>query len=208
MNSRIKKSIATQRVVFKATIELNSEYRERFNSNSDYYDKSNRLRPNGKYWFGNKEEKVSYEELEKVLTKTIEDKLLPRVNELLENEHILEVKIVNVNEGSIEIIFTVLIFAGQALLGGIIYDLIKYSARELLTKMLKNNYGNFFDVDVTIISPSITRNCYDEKCKRGLPVIYDSIESNKRGVFFYYLLFSNFLLMGIILGMIYLTIIR
>ena len=199
---RLKKSIETERVVFKATIELNSEYREKFNSNSDYYDNSNRLKPNGRYWFGNKEEKVSYKELETLLTKTIERELEPKVNELLEDEHILGVKVISVNEGSIEIIFTVLVFAGKAILGGLVYDLIKHIAKELLTKTLTNYYGYFFDVDVSILSPSISRNRYEEKCGRGLPIIYDYIGSNKRGAFFYYLLFSNFFLMGIIMGII------
>ena len=208
MNRRIKRTIETEKVVFKATIELNSEYRERFNPNSDYYDNSNRLKPNGKYWFGNKEENVSYKELENLLTKTIERELEPKVNELLEDERILDVRIISVNEGSIEIVFTVLVFAGNALLGGIVYDLIKHIAKELLTRTLTNYYGYFFDVDVSILSSSISKNRYEKKCGRSLPIAYDCIWSNKRGAFFYYLLFSNFLLMGIILGMIYLTIIR
>ena len=77
MRRIFKKSIPTKRVVFRATIELNSEYRERFNPNSNYYDDFNRLNPKNRYYFGKNEKKVTYEELKDVLTGTLETELLP-----------------------------------------------------------------------------------------------------------------------------------
>jgi len=199
MKSILKKSVTTKRVVFRATIELNSDYRERFNSNSDYNDNSNRLKPNGKYKLGNKEEKVSYEELKEVLTETLETKLSLEVNELLDTP-ILAVKINNVNEGSIEIIFTVLLNAYQFIASLSDFfdsvELIKDTAKKLLTRKLNKNYGYFFDVYVDNISPSRNRNYFEKECGRILPVSYR--DNNKRDVFFYYLLFSNIVLTAII----------
>ena len=192
MMKRIKKkSIPTQQVVFKTTIELNSsEYRKQLNVNSEYYN-SFRLKPNNKYWFAKNEIEVSYGELEYELTKTIETELLSNVNEHLDDKLIRDVKVLRVNEGSIEIIFQVALFAGTAVLSGIIYDLIKFTAKKLLTRRLISNYGDFFDVDVMVTSssidtsPSIIRSFYKES-----------------GAFFYYLLYSNFFLMGIIFGIV------
>ena len=149
------------------------------------------MKPNNKYWFAKNEIEVSYGELEYELTKTIETELLSNVNEHLDDKLIRDVKVLRVNEGSIEIIFQVALFAGTAVLSGIIYDLIKFTAKKLLTRRLISNYGDFFDVDVMVTSssidtsPSIIRSFYKES-----------------GAFFYYLLYSNFFLMGIIFGIV------
>ena len=188
MKRIFKKSNPTEQVVFRTTIELNSDSREKCNSNSNSSDKLTRLKPNGTYSFSKEEVKFSYEELEKVLTKAIETELQPKVNELLDDKPIRKVKIVSVNEGSIEIIFIVT----TTIISNIIYDLIKYTAKKLLTRILNNNYGYFFDVDVDIVEGEIIRNCYEEKCGRDLPMICYCIGNSKRDAFLYYLFFLIF----------------
>ena len=192
MKSIFKKSVPTEIVVFKATIELNSdEYRGQLNSNSNSHYNSYRLKPDNKYWFSKKEKEVTYKELQYVLVKTIKAELLQEINERLEDKLALNVKVISVNKGSIEIIFSVLLYAGGAVLSGIIYDLVKYTVKNLLAQELLDNYGDFFDVDVMVtspligITPSIMRRSYEE-----------------RGAFFYYLLYSNFFLMGILFGIV------
>ena len=191
MKRIFKKSISTKKIVFKAKIELNSEYREQLNSNSNHYYNSNRLKPDNIYWFNKKERKVSYEELQYELAEIIEIELLPEVNKLLKDNIILDVQVIDTDEGSIEIIFEVLLFAGTAILSGIIYDLIKYGVKKVLTRRLINNYGDFFNIGVTVISPSIIGNPYELKGT-----------FKEKSAFFYYLLFSNFFLMGIIFGIV------
>jgi len=183
MKRIFRKLTPIKQVVFKATIELNSEYREQ---NSEYYEI---LKPNGKYWFRKKEKKVSYEELVDFLTETIEYELLPEVNKGFKNNPVRDVKIIGVNEGSIEIIFSVLLFAGTSVLSGIFYDLLKNAVRRLLKRKL-NYFGDFFDVNVIVISPSKNRNYVENEYE---------IDNKKRDTFFYYLLFSNIVLIGIVI---------
>ena len=181
MNRFKRKSITTKQVVFKVTIELD----ESIISIKDDNVSSDKLEQDRKYWFANTEKKVRY--YEKVLKETLEKDLKFEVNKHFEEKPIETVKIISVNEGSILGFFTVEFVIGT-LVGNVIYDLIKYTAKELLKNRLGRNY--FIEIDVDIISLPIIRNSYEEK-----------------GAFFYYLLHSNFFLMGIVFGGIVLGII-
>jgi hypothetical protein len=210
MKNFFNKSIPKKRVVFRSTIELNSNYREKFNPNSNYHDDINKLKPDKGYYFGNKEEKVSYEKLKVFLTDTLENELLSKVNDLLDTP-ILGVKINSVNEGSIEIVFTILVNAYQYIAS--ISDfldsvsLIKDTAKNLLKRKLNQNYGDYFDVDVYNIAPSrdnIERHFYgDMKHGRVFPLNYNDNNSTKRDGFFYYLLFSNIVLTVVVILLIW-----
>jgi len=184
INSILRKLFPEKQVAFKATIELTPEYEKQLGLDQGLY-KAYQLKPNNKYCFVEKGEVVSYEELEKELAQAIKKELSERVNGCLDDKPIKDVKVIGSDERCIEIIFTVLLkCVGKAVLSGIIYDVIKHIAKKLLIEKLVYRYGNFFDIDVTVILPSIVGNPHE-----------------KRGAFFYYLLFSNLFLMGIILGL-------
>lgn len=211
MKRLFNKPIAKKRVVFRATIDLSSNYSDRFNPNSYAYDDINRLRRSNKYYFGNKEEKVSYDEIKDLLTDTLERELLPDVNDILDTL-ILGVKINSVNEGSIEIIFTVLLNAYQYIASiSDFFDsinLIKDTAQKLLYKKLRKNYGDYFNVNVYNILPSTSHSYIEEmshwnvKRGRGFPLNLHN-DTNRRDGFFYYLLFSNIVLIAIVIFLVW-----
>jgi len=185
INSILRKLFPKKQVAFRATIELTPEYEKQSGLDQKLY-KSYQLKPNNEYCFVEKGEVVSYEDLEKEIAETIQKYLSKRVNECLDDKPIKDVKVIGGNERCIEIIFTALLkCVGDAVLSAIIHEAIKHIARKLLREKL-GRYGNFFDIDVITISPSIVSDSHE-----------------KRGSFFYYLLFSNLFLMGIIFGLLW-----
>ena len=192
MKRIFQKSTQTERVVFRATIELNSDYRE-LNSSEEV----NRLTPKKKYYYFIKEDKkeeASYEDIKKTLTKSLDADLLREVNELLDTP-ILSVKVNSVNEGSLEIIFTIITNVATS----VITELIKYVAKNLLIRALNNRYGYFFDVSVDCISQ--IEELRDMKCCGYLPVNFNNVNNTKRDEFFLllsYILCTNIALMAVI----------
>jgi hypothetical protein len=93
------------------------------------------------------------------LTETLEEELLPKVNELLDTP-ILAIKINSVNEGSIEIIFSALVSAYQFIssISGFFdsIELIKDTAKSILIKKLNKDYGYFLMFMLIIFYRQIT----------------------------------------------------
>ena len=115
------------------------------------------------------------------------------------NLEVSDVQVQAVYEGSIEVVFTV-VLSFLELVGGLkdLYDavkLIREIAGKHIAMKLKNEYGDYFIVNMDAVSPDI----YDHRYAGKFTVEKSEMdESSKRDAFFYYLLIANIALILII----------
>jgi len=194
------------KAVFSITIDTNDKYAESRSSNSN---RSYDLIPNGKYWFGNKEIFVTYDDIKDFVIGILNNDLKDECKQFLDIP-VLEIKVQGVYEGSIELFLTVL-FGVIAGVTGIkdLYDSIDFLrilAEKKLEKRLKEKYGDYFRIDVNKKIPHDT-HYYNEqeyffKHHVYIPQYSFNNEELKRDSFFYYLLFSNIALIAIVVTLV------
>ena len=176
------------------------QYKAVFRTRIDFKndEKTSRpLRPGQTYYFENQRE-VSYSDIanetERIINNDLKDEL-----QKYTSLSIQEVQTQSVYEGSIEIIFTV-ILSFLELVGGLkdLYDavyLLKEIAERHINKKLSNKFGNHFRVDTYVIAPR--EEDYWRFEKRYM-VEQGSNGEVKRDAFFYYLLVANVVLLLIV----------
>lgn len=142
--------------------------------------------------------KVSYEDIANEAIRIINSDLKPELQKYTDIS-IEEVKVQTVYEGSIEIIYTV-ILSFLNLISGLkdLYDavrLIKEISERHINKKLSDRFGRHFKVDTYVIVPE-----YKEHLRLEEKMMGAQGDSNvgKRDVFFYYLLVANIVLLIII----------
>ena len=154
----MKKRKQQYKAVFRARIDFRNEYKT-----------SNTLSPGTYYYFQN-EQKISYSDIVEESERIINVELKPELQKC-SNLSIQEIQTQFIYEGSIEIIFTV-ILGFFNLIGGLkdLYDtvhLIDSIAEKQINKRLNDKFGNYFRVDTYTIAPEI-RDCYYHKSRHAI----------------------------------------
>ena len=185
----------TYKAVFSVTIDTNSEYREK----SDYHES---LVPGGKYWFKQQEKHATYDDLKEFAIRVLNNELDDECRQFLDIP-VIEIKVKGVYEGSIELFFIV-VFGVIAGVTGIkdlhdSIDFLRTLVEKKLEKRFQQKYGNHFRIDVRKQIPR-DRDYYDKQHfhKNHFPLMQSNKQSKRDG-FFYYLLFSNIVLLAIVI---------
>lgn len=175
------------KTVFRARIDFNYD---------EPYQES--LHPGGVYYLSkHSESKVSYEDIANEAIQIINSDLKPELQKYTDIS-VKEVEAQAVYEGSIEIIYTV-VLGFLDLVGGLkdLYDavqLIKEISERHINKKLSDRFGRHFKVDTYVIVPD--EHWQFEKEMLGNCSVDGSEE--KRDAFFYYLLVANIVLLIIV----------
>lgn len=178
---------------FKAVYSAHIDFKDK----EDLNRKLRPLKP-GEYNYLKNERNVSYSDILEKIDTAINAELKEELSKYT-NLKVSDVQAQAVYEGSIEVIFTV-VLSFLELVGGLkdLYDAVKL-IREIsgkhIAKKLKNEYGDYFIVNVDAVSPDIYDLRYDRKFIVGKS---EMDESSKRDAFFYYLLIANIALILII----------
>ena len=178
---------------FKAVYSAHIDFKDK----EDLNRKLRPLKP-GEYNYLKNERNVSYSDILETIKTAINAELKEELSKYT-NLEVSDVQIQAVYEGSIEVVFTV-VLSFLELVGGLkdLYDavkLIREIAGKHIAKKLKNEYGDYFIVKVDAVSPDIYDLRYDRKFIVGKS---EMDESSKRDAFFYYLLIANIALILII----------
>ena len=194
---KLFKKSKTSRIIYSANIDLNYELR----------NEGQRLHRNNTIWLPNQEKKIESKEIEKLIEQTIKYDLEKEIKKTIGLD--IRTEINSTRYGSIEVIFTVFIttFSFIAGIKGF-YDsimFIKKQSERLLKSNLNEQFGDFFSIGVTAEYPSIESRDISMKeldflLRKGKYYgHYEPInEKPKRDGFFWYLLISNIILLGII----------
>ena len=178
---------------FKAVYSAHIDFKDK----EDLNRKLRPLKP-GEYNYLKNERNVSYSDILETIDTVINAELKEKLSKYT-NLKVSDVQAQTVYEGSIEVIFTV-VLSFLELVGELkdLYDavkLIREIAGKHIAKKLKNEYGDYFIVKVDAVSPDIYDLRYDRKFIVGKS---EMDESSKRDAFFYYLLIANIALILII----------
>jgi len=208
---RRKNNNEAYKAVFSVTIDTNNEYR--YNTDNSPRNNPDKLMPFGKYWF-DKEKHATYDDLKDFAIRILRDELSNECEQFIDIP-ILEIKVANVYEGSIELFFTVL-FGIVSGVTGIkdLYDSIDFLrtlAEKKLQKRFLDKYGDYFRIDVYRQIPR-DRQYHDFELLHKRNVIplhsYFKDMKQKRDGFFYYLLVSNILLFATVIALVFRAIIK
>ena len=178
---------------FKAVYSAHIDFKDKEDLNRELRP----LKP-GEYNYLKNERNVSYSDILETIDTVINAELKEELSKYT-NLKVSDVQTQAVYEGSIEVIFTI-VLSFLELVGGLkdLYDavkLIREIAGKHIAKKLKNEYGDYFIVKVNAVSPDI----YDLRYDRKFIVEKSEMdESSKRDAFFYYLLIANIALILII----------
>jgi len=178
-----------------------------FNHNSK---QNERLEPNGHFHF-QREKSATYDEIKMFCTDVINRELKEEVNDLVP----LPIKAIDVKKsynGSIVLVVSVVfnIFQFVASIRDF-YDsveLIKSIAEKHLRKRLQEQYGEYFTVDARSMTSNDRYDFEDimhsdKRSRRLFTALQNTGVTPKRDVFFYYLLISNIVLLGIVITMVF-----
>lgn len=186
----MKKEEKQYKAVFRARIDFNYD---------ELYQES--LHPGGVYYLNkHSDSKVSYEDIANEAVLIINSDLKSELQKYT-SISIKEVEAQAVYEGSIEIIYSV-VLGFLDLIGGLkdLYDavqLIKEISERHINKKLSDRFGRHFKVDTYVIVPD-----YKEYWRLEEKMIWAQGDSSvaKRDALFYYLLVANIVLL-VIVGM-------
>lgn len=185
----MKKEEKQYKAVFRARIDF---------KHAEPYQES--LHPGGVYyWNKHSDLEVSYDDIVNEAVRIINSELKPELQKYT-SISIQEVEVQAVYEGSIEIIYTV-VLSFLNLVGGLkdLYDVV-HLVREIserhVNEKLSDRFGRHFKVDTYVIVPESREYWRFEKEKLGDPRLDSSIV--KRDAFFYYLLVANIVLLIIV----------
>ena len=185
-------------MLFRSSHMKKKQYKAVFRARIDFKNdepQQEPLVPGHSYYLEN-ERKVSYSDITNEAERIINNDL--KLQKYL-NLSIQEVQSQSVYEGSIEIIFTVVLNFLE-LVGGLkdLYDsvhLIREISERHIKKMLSDKFGNHFRVDTYVIAPR--QEDYWRFEKRYM-VVQGNEEKPQRDTFFYYLLVANIILLLIV----------
>lgn len=185
----------------KMNMKKRQQYKAVFRTRIDFQDDEEpfqSLHP-GRFYYLNNERKVSYSDIANEVERIINDDLKNELQKYT-NLFIREVQMQSIYEGSIEIIFTV-VLSFLDLIGGLkdLYDavhLIKEIAERHIDKKLSDKFGNYFRVDTYVIAPKEEEYWYFEKSH--MMNQQGSSGEVERDAFFYYLLLANIVLLLIV----------
>ncbi len=193
---RLFKKSKTSRIIYSANVDLNYELKTQ----------GERLHRNKAFLLPKQEMKIESKKIEKLIKQTIKYDLEKEIKKFGVD---IKTEINSTRYGSIEVFFTVFIttFSFIASIKGF-YDsiiFIKKQTEKLLRSNLNEQFGDFFYVVVSAEYPSfesreISKEEFDFLLSKRKPYGYfDTInEKPKRDGFFWYLLISNIILLGII----------
>jgi hypothetical protein len=181
---------APYKAVFSVSIETNKNYQE----NNENHPK---LVPSKKYYFD--KEPVKYEDIEVFASSIIDSKLQKEFEQYI-NFPILDIKVKNTYEGSIELLFIVVFGVANGVIRiKELYDSIEFLrdlAEKIFKERFKKEYGDYFSINVNSKIPSDIqhwgkyKNCaFANECP-------------KRDGFFYYLIISNIVLSAIVTALV------
>ena len=176
------------KTVFRARIDFNYD---------EPYQES--LHPGGVYYLSkHSESNVSYEDIANEAIRIINSELKSELQKYTPIS-IKEVEAQAVYEGSIEIIYTV-VLGFLDLVGGLkdLYDavrLIKEISERHINKKLSDRFGRHFKVDTYVIVPEYRDQWRLEEEMIGAQ---GGVSAAKRDAFFYYLLVANIVLLIIV----------
>ena len=189
----MKKKIKRYKAVFRTRIDFK-------------HDEINQkpLRPDDTYYLkGSSNERVSYDDIVNEAVLIINNNLK---SELQKYTFILieEVQVQAVYEGSIEIIYSVVI-GFLELVGGLkdFYDtvqLIREVGERHINKKMSDRFGRHFEVDTYVIVPEKNYLHLEEKMMDGYRMNNDMV---KRDAFFYYLLVANIVLLILVFMLVF-----
>ncbi|MDR0867794.1 MAG: hypothetical protein LBP75_04870 [Planctomycetota bacterium] len=199
------------KAVFSVMVDVNYNYR------NDCGDENAYLQPGGRYYF-NKYAKshknvegngVSYEKISDFITGVITGDLTEVCNQYLDTP--VELKVNGKYDGSLVLVFSA-IFNAVSFISGVkdIYDiaeLIRDLAKERIEKRLDKEYGEYFEVRVERRLPnrrhSDDYHDIEHMPKHGrIPLAVRQAERGMRDAFFWYLLISNIVLVGITVSLV------
>lgn len=174
-----------------------------YSAHIDFKDKEDlnrQLRPlkPGEHNYLKNERNVYYSDILETIKTAINAELKEELSKYT-NLKVSDVQVQAVYEGSIEVVFTV-VLSFLELVGGLkdLYDavkLIREIAGKHIAMKLKNEYGDYFIVSMDAVSPDIYDHRYARKFTEGKS---EMDEGSKRDAFFYYLLIANIALILII----------
>ncbi len=184
----MKKKAKQYKAVLRARIDFN-------------YDEQHQrsLHPGGNYYLDKGIElKVSYNDIVNEVVRIIDNDLKPELQKYT-TISIKEIQVQAIYEGSIEIIYTV-ILSLLSLVSGLkdLYDtvhLIREIAEKQINKKLSDRFGRHFRVDTYVITPE-NRDYWRVEEKIMTVRRENSVEQHD--AFFYYLLVANIVLMAIV----------
>lgn len=184
----MKKEEKQYKAVFRARIDFNYD---------ESYQES--LHPEGVYYLDKRSElKVFYEDIANEAVRIINGDLKPELQKYTFIS-IKEVQVQAVYEGSIEIIYSV-VLGLLDLVGGLkdLYDaaqLIREISERHINKKLSDRFGRHFKVDTYVIVPEYWDHWQLEEQMIGAQGDSSAV---KRDAFFYYLLVANIVLLVIV----------
>ena len=174
-----------------------------YSAHIDFKDKEDlnrQLRPlkPGEHNYLKNERNVYYSDILETIKTAINAELKEELSKYT-NLKVSDVQVQAVYEGSIEVVFTV-VLSFLELVGGLkdLYDavkLIREIAGKHIAMKLKNEYGDYFIVNMDAVSPDIYDHRYAREFTEGKS---EMDEGFKRDAFFYYLLIANIALILII----------
>ena len=186
------------KIIFSAHIDLKYQYTEKGWS----------IKKDGKLLLNDNEKHILVKDIENKITNTIKYDLVDEIKNITGLTVTTQIKSIHYN--SIEVIFTVILKAFsfiasiKGFYGSIIF--IQKHAQRIIRSNLINQFGNYFDVNVSPELPNLDERHFSIKefdyllhRLKHYPGIYNPINSNKRDGLFYYLLFSNIVLLAIII---------
>lgn len=194
---RLFKKPKTSRIIYSANVDLNYDLKKQ----------GEKIQRDKTIWLSKQEKNIESKELEKLIEQTIKYDLVKEIRKTIGLD--IKTEINSTRYGSIEVIFTVFIttFSFIASIKGF-YDsvmFIKKQTERLLRSNLNEQFGDYFSVGVSAEYPSfesreISMKELDFLLRKGRPYgHFDTInEKQKRDGFFWYLLISNIILLGII----------
>ena len=178
---------------FKAVYSAHIDFKDK----EDLNRQRRPLKP-GEHYYLKSERNVYYSDIVETIKTAINAELKEELSKYT-NLEVSDVQVQAVYEGSIEVVFTV-VLSFLELVGGLkdLYDavkLIREIAGKHIAMKLKNEYGDYFIVNMDAVSPDIYDHRYAGKFTVGKS---EMDESAKRDAFFYYLLIANIALILII----------
>lgn len=189
----MKKKIKRYKAVFRTRINFR-------------HDEINQkpLRPDDTYYLkGSSNERVSYDDIVNEAVLIINNNLKSELQKYIFIS-IEEVQVQAVYEGSIEIIYSVVI-GFLELVGGLkdFYDtvqLIREVGERHINKKMSDRFGRHFKVDTYVIVPEKNYLHLEEKMMDGYRMNNDMV---KRDAFFYYLLVANIVLLILVFMLVF-----
>ena len=189
----MKKKIKRYKAVFRTRIDFK-------------HDEINQkpLRPDDTYYLkGSSNERVSYDDIVNEAVLIINNNLKSELQKYTFIS-IEEVQVQAVYEGSIEIIYSVVI-GFLELVGGLkdFYDtvqLICEVGERHINKKMSDRFGRHFEVDTYVIVPEKNYLHLEEKMMDGYRMNNDMV---KRDAFFYYLLVANIMLLILVFMLVF-----